>query len=140
MPEVRTIYVEGREVKFKLAEPTLELKGILENTIGKAKRSADKQPGTAMFVVMRQMLDNLWVDGEEIQWKKKGFDRIPLIYDDDGTDLFDRLIGEILSNKHAKRLLLSKPEYREVFEEYLLPEDVEVDDLDPTGFQISQPG
>lgn len=134
MSYIKEFHMDGHVVRAEFNELTVDVKVGLENAIGKAKRKAnrDYSPGNAFLAVLAHGVERLTVDGREVEWRNAK-EKIPALWDDEtDRDLVDRLIGEIMEQRYAKRLLLRKPEYKEVFEDYVLPDTLEVEDLDPT--------
>lgn len=140
MGYIKEFHMDGCVVRAEFNEITMDIKVGLENSIGKAKRKAnrDYSPGNAFLAVLAHGVEHLWVDGREVMWRN-GKERIPLLWDEEtDRDLVDRLVGEVLRQRNAQRLLLRKAEYKEVFEDYVLPDILEVEDLDPTE-SLAQP-
>jgi hypothetical protein len=131
---IKEFHMDGHVVRAEFNELNSNVKVGLENAIGKAKRKAnrDYSPGNAFLAVLAHGVERISVDGHDVQWRNAK-EEIPALWDDEhDCDLVDRLIGEVLKQRYAQRLLLRKPEYREVFEDYILHETEEVADLNPT--------
>lgn len=133
MGDIKEFHMDGHVVRAEFNELNSNVKVGLENSIGKAKRKAnrDYSPGNAFLAVLAHGVERITVDGRDVQWRNAK-EEIPALWDDEyDIDLVDRLIGEILKQRYAQRLLLRKPEYKEVFEDYVLPETEKVEDLNP---------
>lgn len=123
--------IEGHEIRAQLKELLGTDQLDINNNVGTAARKARQyNPGLAEAALVRAGIETLYIDGKPRKFVSAM--ELPMYWDDNlEKSMVDILLGHILKLRSA-RFLLRKPEYRDVFEQYVEDEEELASDLDPT--------